>query len=1000
MTRPQIIRADTIDLQDQNAPSAKDHTRQPTNPAPFGDGPPAPHQANALKNAGFENIEHHSRSPRDSRDLSGKELQLLHDDLAANGHDGADGEHHIQNLQRNGDISGQDGEDGDLGDQEGDDSMDDDMMDKISSSPSIDSGGYQLPLPVKDTSLLSTPTKQRKLQNTLVISDPSSSSPFISTPIHYPLSFSSPEFRSPSRKDHHQGEYTEQEPKRLPREDSYSSEALDQLAPLMSETRMSYFREGIKDVQQSYDTDFEGGNLHHLLLPADDPLLDNSFDDGGILESSPSWTGSSSEDWSSISDSQEDHENADDDTEDISFTDPRFVDSGWGGECLREIEDISFEFVYALHTFVATVEGQANATKGDTMVLLDDSNSYWWLVRVVKDSSIGYLPAEHIETPTERLARLNKHRNIDLSQTMLGDNPEKSKNPLKKAMRRRNAKTVQFTAPTYYEPSDHEYSSEEEDEEGEYPEIVDAGGLALQSGEADDHIEEAAAVEPLHIRGPQHEMTNADEIQTERRPQIDDIEQELQPDRSRTSEESSDHQDDGVSGKSRKGTVRNTDSFFKDDTGETRKMSLTPSLLRDDSNTSIVTPTEVKETKSRGSLDTFEKIASPSEKPKDEKRKEKKPGMLSGLFKRKDKKSKPQSEDEDPDWVSKEASSSPKVSSDSIAQDIQTGHTSPSSRSPQRQTSKLQKSQPSKIQAPTKRSPSREGQTPLIKTNLSDQVAPSLAPIRHSPDTSLEAYGIEEIQSRESAQPKNVGIGPTPAVSLEQASSLANRPLSPVEAKPRGGMFSPIRDVLRSSPSLSESKPERVKKAKERMPMDDFDSSPEAEQPPENPLQHQPEVARESQSTHDRLSESPVQVSPIVHPTNLPPLMGDTSSQEEPPVSPISPSSTPELLEAPPEDSVRDPETPASTVQSTRSLPSWSDASLRTYLEDDTDIRDLLVVVHDRSDLKPAGPDHPVVKNLCKEENRRLDDMSSRLDGLLQDLLARNPRRPYDERSV
>jgi len=52
-------------------------------------------------------------------------------------------------------------------------------------------------------------------------------------------------------------------------------------------------------------------------------------------------------------------------------------------------EDIDFEFVYALHTFVATVEGQANATKGDTMVLLDDSNSYWWLVRVVKDSSIG-----------------------------------------------------------------------------------------------------------------------------------------------------------------------------------------------------------------------------------------------------------------------------------------------------------------------------------------------------------------------------------------------------------------------------------------------------------------------------------------------------------------------------------------------------------------------------------------------------------------------------------
>ena len=59
---------------------------------------------------------------------------------------------------------------------------------------------------------------------------------------------------------------------------------------------------------------------------------------------------------------------------------------------LQQSEDIDFEFVYALHTFVATVEGQANASKGDAMQLLDDSNSYWWLVRVVKDSSIGTSP--------------------------------------------------------------------------------------------------------------------------------------------------------------------------------------------------------------------------------------------------------------------------------------------------------------------------------------------------------------------------------------------------------------------------------------------------------------------------------------------------------------------------------------------------------------------------------------------------------------------------------
>lgn len=83
---------------------------------------------------------------------------------------------------------------------------------------------------------------------------------------------------------------------------------------------------------------------------------------------------------------------ADDDDDDrdlLSLVDSRFLDPTCPTECLLNPEDIDFEFVYALHTFVATVEGQANATKGDTMVLLDDSNSYWWLVRVVKDSSIG-----------------------------------------------------------------------------------------------------------------------------------------------------------------------------------------------------------------------------------------------------------------------------------------------------------------------------------------------------------------------------------------------------------------------------------------------------------------------------------------------------------------------------------------------------------------------------------------------------------------------------------
>lgn len=59
--------------------------------------------------------------------------------------------------------------------------------------------------------------------------------------------------------------------------------------------------------------------------------------------------------------------------------------------------NINFDLVYALHTFAATVDGQASVVKGDALTLLDDSNSYWWLVKVLKTSEVGYIPAENIE---------------------------------------------------------------------------------------------------------------------------------------------------------------------------------------------------------------------------------------------------------------------------------------------------------------------------------------------------------------------------------------------------------------------------------------------------------------------------------------------------------------------------------------------------------------------------------------------------------------------------
>lgn len=76
-------------------------------------------------------------------------------------------------------------------------------------------------------------------------------------------------------------------------------------------------------------------------------------------------------------------------------------------------ESIDFDLVYSLHSFAATVKGQASVVKRDSLVLMNDSNSYqWWLVQEIR-----YIPAnsENIETLFERLARLNKYRNVDVS---------------------------------------------------------------------------------------------------------------------------------------------------------------------------------------------------------------------------------------------------------------------------------------------------------------------------------------------------------------------------------------------------------------------------------------------------------------------------------------------------------------------------------------------------------------------------------------------------------
>ncbi|TGO59020.1 hypothetical protein BOTNAR_0171g00230 [Botryotinia narcissicola] len=902
MTRPEIIRADSIDLQDQNAPSAQDHSKKHANTAPLGTGPPAPHQAEALREVAAEVADEQHRSPRVSREWANGEGQMIQDYTSSGG------------------------EDGDMADAEGDDSMDDDMMDKISSSPSIDDGGYSLPKiwPSRSDSL------SRASSSSFSQACGESSPPFVEPPTFFPLQPMSDQLDMDLSQvaheiqyhhHHHLGEYLDRA------NSTTSSYDTDAPIPVTPEKYGPY----VEKHDQEYNEEYFHDQLTAMHDSNQDIASTSPFDPYDYDEAM-TIPYESSEDEKGLYYEEEDDDN-DDDDDDIPYAaDSRFIDSGWGGECLQESEDIDFEFVYALHTFVATVEGQANATKGDTMVLLDDSNSYWWLVRVVKDCS--YLPAEHIETPTERLARLNKHRNIDLTSAMLGDQAEKSKNPLKKAIRRRNAKTVTFTAPTYVEASDVDYSSDEDDGDGEF-----YGQQEQQAEQQEQTVEddEVAAIEPLKPRNEFREVKSES-------PERDNSAVKSSLDTTWSSDEILEGKSEGS--KSRNGTLRNTDSFFKDDTVETRKITLTPNLLRDDSSTSTRTSNDSEKLKQRPSLDKLEKdLVSDKLKDKKDKKekkdKEKKPGMLSGLFKRKDKKSKHQDDDLEDSMSSSKHSSENRASSPSPSKDSDIASVEESSPEAQRHPGKLQK-QPRPETSPSRKQSAREARS----------IEPQLATISERAIAADSAPGL----SLRLVQPE-----PQTAASNQQEA-----PSSPTVPSPKSP--GPISKILHSAiSSSSEPKPVKAKKAKARVELDDFDSTSE-ESEAEEPIRFSGEQAQrpipgsfpdsyiatpateDRNAMEERLSESPVQVSPITPTNSHPPaLMVDTSSQEEPP-SPMSSSHSPspELID---NDDLKKGTGSSTTSAST---PTWSDSHLRTFFDDDTDIRDLLVVVYDKSGLVPA----------------------------------------------
>lgn len=540
---------------------------------------------------------------------------------------------------------------------------------------------------------------------------------------------------------------------------------------------------------------------------------------------------------------------------------------------------------------------------------------------------------------------------------MLGDQSDKPKNPLKKAMRRRNAKNVQFAPPTYVEASDNDWSSSEDEEDGQAREMMD------QSKQGNAQNGNGAAVKPLSLNS-RKEALSSDQF-------FDDDDETL-----RNSDENFDSQD-----RSRNGTVRNTDSFFKDETTETKKINLTPNILRDESAGIGRTSEEVtKELRSRPSLEKLDKDSKDDKSAKeDKKKKDKKSGILGGLFKRKDKKSKNASEEPVDDLISgkktnEDSTLSPTTSKESTESiRVDTGILSSRSTSPSHPAGKPPKQFPLNVpttkQANVLDAPVGRVQQPPFQS----------APIGFKPDTALRAVPL----ARDNDVEENAAPIPSPIVASGTQSQV-------VEA----ANLSESKDTKASASGLPV-----ISSAISRMALDDSDDSATAlpiQKTSQEPLAS-PELKRpipgafpDSYMTlpqreqsddipdeaYNALQDSASQDSSI--PSNehseLPALVVDTSSQDENerPSPASSPSSNIEHQVAAPSE-----KTVNGRTSSARSTPTWSDQHLRTFFDDREEIRDLFAVVYDTTNVEPAGKDHPFVGELFRDEQAKLADITA-----------------------
>ncbi len=385
----------------------------------------------------------------------------------------------------------------------------------------------------------------------------------------------------------------------------------------------------------------------------------------------------------------------------------------------------------------------------------------------------------------------------------------------------------------------------------------------------------------------------------------------------------------------------------------------------------------------------------------EKKKKDKKPGMLSGLFRRKDKKAKAVEDDAD-ETISNEKNSaeSSRVSSrgssrsspvPDFTSEEQSRAEPLSQQTPARETSnKLQK------KARSEGSPASE--SPVPQANASRERSPRAA------------YGPSRATPAEAAPDTDAGTSLRPG----RSDSIRMLSRSP-DGLSRSGLPPPVSEARQ--PKALSPEPEQETTEWEAVP-DKQEQQQKNEEPAttathaaESALVPEPAVAATADvpptASQDRQPGWPVQDANAPRGTAIAvttaaashspvPVLVEMTGAEEQSGSVVTPStSSPETIDAPElQDEHRQPNgeedasgnratTPSSfgtSTATTNTQPPWNPAGLRAFL-DSGEARDLVIIVNARSNIQ-VGPDHPCLGGLFQRQRRRLVELQEVSDSL------------------